>query len=66
MSDKTVFHNPVSGETFVRWERADGTRDLKFGETGSLLPGHAVLRENGIPAYIRDTDGRVIADDKIK
>ncbi len=63
MSNKTVFHNPLSGETLVTFERADGTRDLKFGDTGSSLPGHAVLRENGTPAYIRDTDGRVIADD---
>ena len=65
MSDKVVFHNPYSGETFVHRDRADGMRDLKFGETGSSLPGHAVLDQNGIPSFIRDTDGRVIANDSL-
>lgn len=64
MGDKIVFHNPLSGETLVHRDRKDGMRDLKYGETGSSLPGHSVLNQNGNPAYIRDTDGRVIADDK--
>jgi len=63
--EKIVFHNPSSGETLVHRNRADGMRDLKFGETGTCLPGHAVLNQNGTPAFIRDTDGRVIADDRL-
>jgi len=64
MSDKTVFRNSLSGETLVHRDRNDGMRDLKFGETGTSLPGHVVLRQDGTPAFIRDVDGRVIADDK--
>lgn len=64
MGEKVVFHNPISGETLVHRDKADGKRDLKYGETGSWLPGHTVLNQNGIPSYIRDTDGRVIANDK--
>lgn len=63
MSDKTVFHNPNSDEIFVHRDRADGKRDLKFGDTGTNLEGHAVLGQNGNPSFIRDTDGRIIADD---
>ena len=35
MSDKTVFNNPVSGETLVHLTRPDGTRDLFTSQTGS-------------------------------
>jgi len=65
MSDKTVFHNPLSGETFVHRDRADGMRDLKFGETRTHLEGHTVLDQSGIPSFIRDIDGRIIADDRL-
>lgn len=60
------FHNPISGETFVHTTRLDGKRDLKFGKTGSSLPGHIVLQPGGVPSYIRDTNGHVVADDLIK
>lgn len=63
MTDKTVFHNPLSGETFVHREREDGTRDLNFGPTGSELEGHAVLGKDGNLRYLRESDGRVVADD---
>ena len=63
--DNTVFHNPDSGETFVHRERDDGKHDLKFGQTGSSLPGHAVFQEGGSLSYLRETDGHVVADDSI-
>jgi hypothetical protein len=65
MSDKVVFHNFLSGETLVHRDRADGKRDLKFGETGTNLEGHAVLDQSGMPSFIRDTDGRIIANDRL-
>ncbi len=59
-----TFNNPISGETLIHRERKDGKRDLKTVETG--LPGdrggHSVLDENGVPVYIRDTNGNVIVD----
>lgn len=66
MSEKTTFHNPFSGETLIHQERDDGLRDLKIVRTGVSgdRGGHSVLYPSGIPSYIRDTDGRVIADDK--
>lgn len=64
MGEKTVFHNPLSGETLVHRDRKDGMRGLKYGETGTSLRGHVVLNQNGNPVYIRDKDGRVIANDK--
>ena len=63
--DKVKFHNADTGETLVHWVRPDGVRDLKFGETNTRLVGHAVLDPNGTPRYLRDTDGRVIADDRL-
>jgi len=63
--DKTVFHNPDSGETFVHHERDDGKRDLKFGQTDSSLPGHAVIEQSGNLSFLRETDGRVVADDRL-
>ena len=62
-NENEVFHNPISGETFVHRLRADGKRDLKYGKTGSSLPGHAVLFESGNVSYLRDVNGHVIADD---
>lgn len=35
MCDKIVFHNNLSGETLVHWEKPDGTSHLKFGATGT-------------------------------
>lgn len=64
MSDKTVFHNPSSGETFVHRDRDDGMRDLKFGETGTQLSGHVVLNQDGGMVYLRETDNHVVADDR--
>jgi len=63
VSDKIVFRNEDSGETLVRQERADGKHDL-FVETGRGRHGHSVLDSNGNPSFIRDTDGRIIADDR--
>jgi hypothetical protein len=62
----TVFHNPLSGETLVHRDRADGMRDLKIVQTGVSgdRGGHAVLGQDGTPAYIRDTNGQVIANDR--
>jgi hypothetical protein len=63
---QTTFHNPISGETLIHRERADGVRDLKVVQTG--LSGdrgsHAVLGQNGTPLYIREGN-RTIADDRI-
>jgi hypothetical protein len=63
--NKTVFHNPDTGETFVHRDRDDGKRDLKFGETGSSLLGHAVFGKDNTLDFLRETDGRVVADDRI-
>jgi len=60
---KTVFHNPLSGETLIHRERPDGTRDLFHGPTGSSAHGHAVLDPMGNPRYEREISGRVIVDD---
>ena len=62
--DKTVFHNLDSGESFVHRDRPDGKRDLKFGPTGSSLPGHAVLGQDGNVSFLRESDGRTVANDK--
>ena len=61
MSDKTVFNNPVSGETLVHLTRPDGTRDLFTSQTGSQTHGHAVIGQNGNVRNLRDTDGHTIA-----
>lgn len=60
-----LWQNPFSGETFLHRDRSDGKRDLKFGQTGSSLPGHAVFLPNGNLSYLRDTNGHVIGDDKL-
>lgn len=65
MQDKTTFHNPDSSETFVAWERQDGTHELKFGETDSSLAGHAVLDSGGNPRFLRDENGVITCDDKL-
>jgi hypothetical protein len=60
------FNNPISGETLIHRDRPDGKKDLFWGPTGKSEHGHAVIKPNGNPSFIRDTDGRVIADDKFK
>ncbi len=52
----------AGGEFFTHKERSDGTRDLYYGPEGSSDHGHAVIDKNGNPTYIRESDGRVIAD----
>ena len=63
-----TFYNPISGETLKHTERADGTRNLFVwkGDTTSRNVDHQhnVLSEGGTPAYIRDFNRRVIADDR--
>jgi len=60
------FSNPLSGETLIPGIRPDGTRDLKIVQTGVSgdLGGHSVLNPDGTPRFIRDTDGRIIANDR--
>ena len=56
----------AGGEFFKHSERPDGTRDLYHGDIGGGTHGHAVIDKNGNVKYVRESDGRVIADDKIK
>lgn len=65
MGNDALFHNPSSGETFLHRDRDDGKRDLKFGKTGSSLPGHAVISQSGNVDYLRDSSGHVVADDNL-
>lgn len=51
-------------EWFSHRERADGTRDLSFGDHSSEGKGHAVIDKNGTVKYLREKDGRTIADDR--
>ncbi len=64
-----VFYNPQTGETLKHVTRRDGTRDLFVwkGNTTSRQVDHQhnVLKPNGSPAYIRDFNRRVIADDRM-
>jgi len=59
-----VFHNSSSGETLIHRDRSDGKSDLKTVRTG--VPGdrggHAVFDSSRRPVFIRDNDGRIIAD----
>ena len=63
MSDEK---SKAGGEFFKHRERPEGTRDLYHGELGGDAHGHAVIDKNGNVKYLRESDGRVIADDKIK
>ncbi len=56
----------AGGEFFKHKERSDGTRDLYYGDIGSSDHGHAVIDKSGNVKFIRESDGRVIANDKIK
>jgi len=55
----------AGGEFFRHKERADGTRDLYFGELGADDHGHAVIK-NGNVKFLRESDGRIVANDRIK
>jgi len=63
MSWGTEFVNPSSGEKLIHRDRPDGTRDLLIIPPDGSDHGHAVLDPSGNPRYIRETDGRVVADD---
>lgn len=56
----------VGDEFFKHKERTDGARDLYHGDLGGAAHGHAVIDKNGNVKYLRESDGHVIADDKIK
>lgn len=60
-----LLESQAGGEFFVQKERVDGTRDLIFGDIGSSDHGHAVLDRNGNPKFIREKDGRIIADERL-
>jgi|GEM_PF-5197129 len=53
----------AGNEFFKHTERSDGTRDLFYGKISDSEHGHAVIDPNGIPKFIRESDGRIIADD---
>lgn len=65
--DNVVFTNVESGETLIHRDRDDGKHDLKIVQTGVSgdRDGHAVFDPAGRPVYVRETDGRVIADDRL-
>jgi len=54
----------TDSEFFRHEERPDGTRDLYFGQLGEEAHGHAVLDPYGNLKYLRESDGRVVADDQ--
>lgn len=54
----------AGGEFFTHTERSDGTRDLYFGKIGDKDHGHAVIEKNGNVRYLRESDGRTVADDR--
>lgn len=51
-------------EWFSHRERADGTCDLSFGDRSGEGKGHAVIDKSGNVKYLREKDGRRIADDR--
>ena len=55
----------AGGEWFKHTEKEDGSRSLIWGTEGDNTGahGHAVIKENGNPSYIRESDGRVVADE---
>ena len=58
--------NPNTGETFVHRER-EGRRELLFGIYGNQggNHGHAVWNNDRL-AFLRERDGRVVADDRLR
>lgn len=65
MNNDTDNRANTSGEFFRHWERADGTRELLFGPLGKKEHGHAVIDQFGRVKFLRETDGRIIADDRL-
>ncbi len=55
-------NSKAGGEFFHHKERPDGTRDLYFGKLGAKDHGHAVIDDNGNVVFLRESDGRTIAD----
>jgi len=66
MSSKDLkWENPLTGETFIRGERVDGTHWLKTVRTGEDDRGaKAVFDANGNVKYLRDFGNRIIANDQ--
>jgi len=64
----TKFFNPESNETLKHRTRADGTRDLFVWKGDTTRPSkdhqHNVISSDGSISYVRDFNGRVIADDR--
>jgi len=54
----------TNSEFFSHKERKDGTKDLYFGKLGDKEHGHAIIDKDGKVNYLRESDGRIIADDK--
>ena len=61
-------HQPLqsrAGDEFFRHRtRLDGKRDLFFGPEGEKEHGHAVIGPTGGVQFLRETDGRVVCDDR--
>jgi hypothetical protein len=64
MNNNTNNRSDAGGEFFRHRERADGNRELLFGPLGQADHGHAVLDRSGRVKFLREVDGRVIADDR--
>ena len=54
----------TSGEWFSHRERADGTRDLSYGDRSGGGKGHAIIDPSGNVKFLREKDGRTIANDQ--
>lgn len=54
----------IGNEFFKHLQRDDGTRDLIFGEIGEQNHGHAVIDRFGRVEFLRETDGRVVCDNR--
>ncbi len=54
----------AGGEFFRHLEKPNGDRHLIFGKPGDLDHGHVVLDPYGRPKYIRETDGRIVCNDR--
>lgn len=59
---KAIRFESPSGEVLIHKERPNGIKELLI--KGCNKDGHAVMYENGNLIYLREPDGRVIADDK--
>ena len=56
----------AGGEFFKHKERSDGTRELYYGDIGAGNHGHAVIDKSGNVKFLRESNGHIIANDKIK